>query len=382
MPDAVHDVVVVGGGPVGLFTALLLRQAGLDAVVLERRSERSTHSRAIGIHPPALRVLDAGGIADELRRRGVLIRDGVARSAGRHVGTLSFSMLPGAEKYVLAVPQAVTEEVLERHLEEHFPGALQRGVAVVTTQDTGGRVEVLTRTQGEDHVLQTRLVVAADGARSSVRDDAGIRAPARRYPDCYVMGDFGDDTNDGDDAVLYLETGGIVESFPLPGNVRRWVVRMGCPQESPTAEGLTALIRERTGMSVDPGTNSMLSAFEVQSRLADRFVAGRTVLVGDAAHEVSPIGGQGMNLGWLDAARLVPIIVASLRDGEDVAVALAGYEKEQRRQAAVARRKAHLNMALGRPLPAPLMRPRNALLAALIRNETLHSGVARAFTMQ
>ncbi|KQO01565.1 FAD-binding monooxygenase [Arthrobacter sp. Leaf234] len=377
-----HDVIVVGGGPVGLYTGLLLRQAGLDAVVLERRADRSSHSRAIGIHPPALRALAAGGIAEELRTRGVLIRDGVARSAGRHVGTVSFSTLPGEEKYVLAVPQAVTEEILERRLQEEFPGTVRRGVAVLSSRDHGDHVRTVVRSQGEDIVLEARIIVAADGARSSVRDGAGIRAPSRRYPDCYVMGDFLDGTDDGHDAVLYLETGGIVESFPLPGGIRRWVVRVGSPVERPTAEHLTALIRDRTGVAVDATTNSMLSAFEVQSRLAERFVAGRTVLVGDAAHEVSPIGGQGMNLGWLDAVRLVPIIAASLRDGDDVGARLAEYEKERRAQAALARRKAHLNMALGRPLPRPLLRPRNAVLAALIRNDAVHTGVARAFTMQ
>lgn len=377
-----HDVIVVGGGPVGLYTALLLRQAGLDAVVLERRTDRSSHSRAIGIHPPALRALEAGGIADELRERGVLIRDGVARSAGRHVGTISFSTLPGAETYVLAVPQATTEEILERRLEEEFPGTLRRGVSVLSARDAGDHVLASTRGQGGDAVLQARLLVAADGARSSIRDGAGIRAPSRRYPDCYVMGDFKDATDDGDNAVLYLETGGIVESFPLPGGIRRWVVRVGCPVQRPTAEDLTSLIHERTGVDVDPGTNSMLSAFDVQSRLAERFVAGRTILVGDAAHEVSPIGGQGMNLGWLDAVRLVPIITASVRDKQGVAARLAVYEKERRAQAALARRKAHINMALGRPLPAAFMRPRNAILAALIRNDAVHAGVARAFTMQ
>jgi 2-polyprenyl-6-methoxyphenol hydroxylase-like FAD-dependent oxidoreductase len=378
----VHDVIVVGGGPVGLYTTLLLRRAGLDAVVLERRTERSTHSRAIGIHPPALRALDAGGIAAELEARGVRIRDGVARSAGRHVGTVSFSTLPGAEKYVLAVPQAVTEEILERSLEEESAGSLRRGVSVVGTQEHSDHVRVTVRADGQDTVLETRLLVAADGARSSVRDDAGIRASARRYPDCYVMGDFHDGTGDGDDAVLYLETGGIVESFPLPGRIRRWVVRLGGPVAHPTAEGLTRLIEERTGVTVDPTTNSMLSAFEVQSRLADRFVSGRTVLVGDAAHEVSPIGGQGMNLGWLDALELVPIVTASLRDAQDVGERLAAYERERRAKASSARLKAHINMALGRPLPAFLMRPRNAVLGALIRNPAVHGGVARAFTMQ
>jgi 2-polyprenyl-6-methoxyphenol hydroxylase-like FAD-dependent oxidoreductase len=195
------------------------------------------------------------------------------------------------------------------------------------------------------------------------------------------MGDFLDTTDDGDAAVLYLETGGIVESFPLPGGLRRWVVRMGSPTE-PTAALVTELIRERTGVRVDPAGNSMLSGFEVRSRLAERFVAGRTVLVGDAAHEISPIGGQGMNLGWLDVGHLAPLIAANLRDGADVGALLHRFNRDRRRAAATARRKAHLNMALGRPLPPGVLAARNSALAGLLSRPGVSSGIARAFTMQ
>jgi 2-polyprenyl-6-methoxyphenol hydroxylase-like FAD-dependent oxidoreductase len=106
------------------------------------------------------------------------------------------------------------------------------------------------------------------------------------------------------------------------------------------------------------------------------------LLVGDAAHEISPIGGQGMNLGWLDVQALVPLVTAHLCEGAEIGKALARFNRTRRRAAGLARRKAHLNMALGRPLPPPVLSARNTALAHLLARPAVSSGIARAFTMQ
>ena len=393
VPRPVSDVAVVGGGPVGMYLAVLLAQEGVRVQVLEQRTERSLHSRAIGIHPPALDALAAAGVAEMMSGEGVQIRRGEARSNGRRVAEVDFSAVSRRFPYVLTLPQLRTEAILEARLRELDPAALVRGVKVTGLHDDGGRVLLLgagpegtgpagdAEGGGGTFALSARIAVAADGARSGLRQLVGTQCRTRALPDTYLMGDFADTTGDGAVGVLYLESGGIVESFPLPGGVRRWVAHTGRLMESATATDLARLVSDRTGMYPDPETNTMLSAFSVRTGLARRLVRGRTVLIGDAAHEVSPIGGQGMNLGWLDAEALAPIITASLQ-GQDVGSKLEAFGRDRRRAALVASLQAQLNMALGRPLAPRILAGRNAGLARILRSPTAGNLVARRFTMQ
>jgi 2-polyprenyl-6-methoxyphenol hydroxylase-like FAD-dependent oxidoreductase len=198
------------------------------------------------------------------------------------------------------------------------------------------------------------------------------------------MGDFRDPGLDSGTAVLFLEPGGIVESFPLPAGVRRWVVRLSRPAGGAGPDQLAALVRERTGVLPDARTNTMLSAFNVRSTLAHRMVAGRVVLIGDAAHEISPIGGQGMNLGWLDAVALSPVIRAALpgRSLDHVDRLFKEFEAGRRQAALLARRQSEINMMLGRPLPGHLLTLRNLGISAAAATPAVNRWVARRFTMQ
>jgi 2-polyprenyl-6-methoxyphenol hydroxylase-like FAD-dependent oxidoreductase len=381
----VHDVVVVGAGPVGLMLAALLAQGGADVRVLERRAERSAHSRAIGVHPPSLDALATIGVRDAMVAEGRRITGGVGRCAGRDLGTLSLTRVSRSHPYVITLPQSRTEALLEERLAALSPGALRRGVGVRSARDLGSAMRV--ETEGGEEIL-SRFVVAADGARSRLRDAAGIAVRRRAHPDTYLMGDFPDDTDDGDLAVLYLEPGGVVESFPLPGGVRRWVVRTRGLASGATPEDLARLVSSRTGDRLDVAGNTMLSAFTVHRAIAERLARGRLLLAGDAAHEVSPIGGQGMNLGWLDAAALAPLVLAAPSDagatgpgaGIDAA-AFARYERDRLRAARRAAVLSEANMALGRPSRGAALALRNAAIRTLVHTP-VRGAVASAFAMR
>ncbi|MEO6310166.1 MAG: NAD(P)/FAD-dependent oxidoreductase, partial [Leifsonia sp.] len=259
-------------------------------------------------------------------------------------------------------------------------------------------------------------LVGADGARSRVRAAAGIGWRTYGRSATYLMADFPDPGANGSTAVLFFERGGVVESFPLPGARRRWVAMTQTLSPGASGADLAATIRRRTTVNLTDAV-APPSAFAVQQRLAERMVVGRIVLLGDAAHEISPIGGQGMNLGWLDAMALAPALERAVAvdraargdsgsgngDGDDdgsddgsgnrgngsvsadsrrdVTAALAAYDQRRRSAARMAVRQAGFNMAMGRPYEGVRLHARNALVRLLAVPPT-NQVLARAFTMR
>ncbi|SBS72574.1 NAD(P)/FAD-dependent oxidoreductase [uncultured Microbacterium sp.] len=337
------DVVVVGAGPVGTLLAAELTRRGVDVALLERRTERGPGSRAIGLHAPVLAALEDGGATDRILERAVRVRRGEARSDGRLLGVVRFDRLSARHPFVATLPQAETEAALAVGAPEP-----QRGVAVNGIRTEAALVRV-TAAGGSELSAPLVVVAGGAGARGLVYRPGALRQTA--YPDRYLMTDADvPGRADAEVAVVHLAPSGVLESFPLPGGRRRFVAWDGGGADDPAARlaRLRAALADRGEADAVDATGSA-TAFGVRRIVAPRLRRGRVVVIGDAAHEVSPIGGQGMNLGLLDAATLAPLLALWLRTGREPEAELAAWERARVRSAGWAARLAALNTGLGRP---------------------------------
>ncbi len=375
------EVAVVGGGPVGLLLAGRLAQAGIDVRVLERRTERSTESRAIGIHPPGLACLAKLGVADALISHGIPVRTGLVFAGPRALGAISFATLVPPHNFVLTVPQHHTEAVLEQRLQALLPGALVAGAELkrIAFIRDGARLSLVCTSGEPERELDASFVVGCDGKHSVVRKAIDVGYHGGPYPERFIMGDVPDDTGFGAQAAVFLTRTGLVESFPLPEGRRRWVVSTGLKREAADPELLASLIAQRTEQRIRADRCFMINTFTAERFVAARMYRTRAILAGDAAHVVSPIGGQGMNLGWLDATALSRCLVDTLRHGREPEPLLARYEQQRLSAARTAIRRAELFMMIGRGFAWPTLR--DATVRALL-SPVIAPHAARLFTMR
>ncbi len=323
------DVLIVGAGAAGLYLATRLRRTGRHVTLLERRSEPTHATRAIGIHPPGQHLLAGIGCLEAVAGGAEIIRAGRAFSGARLLGRLP---LPP----ILSVPQSHTEAVLRA-----AAGGIRTGVTYLGHRERPGGVEVET----DAGALSARILIGADGWNSAVRQHAHIAWTGGAYPFSFSMADTPDDTGFGPDAVLFLSRHGMVECFPLPAGRRRWVV-LHRPDREPGRQAFLDDISERCGR-VPPLGDLPVSSYRTYGFSAEAYARGPVRLVGDAAHVTSPIGGQGMTLGWLNADRLM-----RLWDSPEQ------WNRQAKALAATVIRRAEWNMRLGGPTRWPGWRNR------------------------
>lgn len=359
------DVIVVGAGPVGTLLAGELTRRGVEVARLERRASPGEGTRAIGVHSPVLAALEPSGITERLLASAVRVTRGEARAEGRPLGVVRFDRLHRRFPFVAALPQASTEAALGADAPPARRGA---DVSAVTPTSRGIRVSLQ-----DSEALDAPIVVVAAGWRSRplVYRSAAVRV--QPYADRYLMADvlMGDveTGRDGDLAVINIDASGVLESFPLPQGRRRFVTWDPLPSDSSgtgRAERLRAALRER-GEDAAASQIDVAAAFEVRRAVAPALRRGGLFVIGDTAHEVSPIGGQGMNLGLLDAATLAPLLATWVRTGTAPEPELAAWERRRLASARTAAALATVNTSLGRALSPRAHAVRRAALRVALR---------------
>ena len=318
LPDDDIPVLVVGAGPAGLAAAIELTRHAVPVLLVERRTAPSSHPRATVLSLRSMELMRGWGLEDAVGARGAADVDAsmleAETLAGAAAGTAIEVGYPSpAQSRVLSpvapacVAQDDVEPLLLSHLRAQDGARVELGVAVtgVWIGTDGARVELRDVTTGALRAVHARYVVAADGARSTVRD--AVRIPMHGEDD--VMAGFTTliraplwDVVGPHRHLLYSVTHPASPSVFLPtGPSDRWLVGVALEDERPPDDTRIAeLVRIGAGVPGLPVRIERSQSFSAAAQLADRFRSGPVFLAGDAAHRVTPRGGTGLNLALHD----------------------------------------------------------------------------------
>lgn len=364
-----YDVIVAGAGTTGLMLANHLARHGLSVQVFEQIPGQRPSPRAIGISTPSLEIFRSLGLDAELVRQGVPVRRVLLHGSRRTLGTIDFSGIRSDFRFVLSIPQDRPKAILKAALEKYPNARLSYAHRVTRCADSGDEVTVYGRRgDGAPFEARARFLAACDGGVSVLRDSAGIAFDGAYYRDTFLMGDFADTTPWGADGHVFFTPAGSLESFPLPGGTRRYVVSTPALVTGGEEDFLHREVLRRCGTDLGGAPMHWKLAFKVRRFLASSYWKGRIVLAGDAAHLMSPIIGQNMNTGFADAELLGLALRRILRDGDSAAAWLDFYQRVRMRAARAAAFRAWSVMRLGTVSGAPGSCLRNAAVGGLLHS--------------
>ncbi len=383
MNNATYDVVIAGAGPVGLLLANLLGRRGISCFLAEKRTAEPDWSRAIGVTPPSLAILKETGLHEQFIEGGVHVRHAYVHDDSGTAGRVNFHNIDPEFDYILAIPQSENMRILEDGLESCDNVVFRRGLTLTDADDQRDSVNAafVEKASGQPMHVTAKWLIGCDGCDSTVRALSGIRHSRTAYASTFVMADYEDTTDWQDDAHLFFTRKGSLESFPLPGNARRWIALNNKQQNGADADFLESQVMRLSGENVQAKRRSPVFRFVPERLIVETFYRRRIILAGDAAHVISPIGGQGMNTGFADAEYLANIIPELLNDETSATRLLHAYTFCRKRAAGYSRRRAASGMWIGTRTGPFLSALRSLLFRRLLLKTPLSKRLPAYFAM-
>ena len=332
------DVLIVGGGPTGLFAANLLGRAGMNVLVVETRPGAVEEPRAVSIDDEAMRSLQAADLL-ELASRGVVVPGTGTKYFGARGQMLAYARGPATRPLGHPVKNPIDQPEFERMLLEGLQRLPNVSVEFSTTlldfeQDSEGVSARVRSSDGSTRSIRARYMLGCDGGRSTVRHALGIRMTGTTFAEPWIVVDCIDDPHDQRFAMHHGDPRR--PSVIVPGRDGRCRYEfMLLPGEDPETASSFSFVRRLLAPyrgEVGPDQIRRSAVYTFHALVADGWREGRAFLLGDAAHMMPPFAGQGLNSGIRDAMNLAWKLAAVVRGHADDRL-LATYEAERRSHA-------------------------------------------------
>ncbi|GAB7331078.1 hypothetical protein MBLNU13_g02567t2 [Cladosporium sp. NU13] len=344
--ESIQPVIIIGGGPVGLTSSILLSLRGIANILFERHPSTSIHPKAAGINQRTTEIFRVMGIEDEEKRAEKSFpRD--AWGGGQYEAEYATH---SPSKYC-NLPQIRLEPILKRRAIELNPTGIRYNHEVSKTREDGDSVEVAVKERLSGHVSlhRAQYVVVADGGRmftdqlgvkwSGEADimtmiSAHIRAPIRSlHPDNRnFMTWFTSPAMGGSTRTGYLYQLGPWPEAMTNHDAEEWMFVCAQTEDDPDVfDTETALARARKTIGIPDLDIEVISIspWTVNAIYASQWRVGRCFLVGDSAHRIPPWGALGMNSGIQDAYNLVWKLVLAIKDPLKYDTLLDTYHTER-----------------------------------------------------
>ena len=335
-------VIVAGGGPVGVITALALAQRGISVRVFEAAEHVDESPRASTLHPATLEMLSALGLLDEVVARGLMARTFQFwdRPGRRVVAEFDHAVLHDDTPcpYVVQCEQHKLAKMAIERLRALPNAEVRFSARVDGLEQFDDRVEVALATKEGHETVAGRYLIGADGGRSAVRKALGIEFEGYTFPERFLVlttpvdfvaeigAGFRNYFSDPDEWANLFKVAGEDGSglwrvvFPtLPGETDDEVLN-----DAAVERRLQKFFPRPARYPV-----THRNIYNVHQRVAVKFSEGRVFLAGDAAHVNNPIGGLGLNCGVHDAVDIATLLSAVIK-GDMPENALALYDERRR----------------------------------------------------